>query len=53
MVWNDPSEGRVLNRLKASSVRREAEESLGRLGVDVIDLYQIHWPNPDVDVEEG
>ena len=53
MVWNDPSEGRVFNRLKASSVRREAEESLRRLSVDVIDLYQIHWPNPDVDVEEG
>ena len=31
----------------------EAEGSLRRLGVDVIDLYQIHWPNPDADVEEA
>jgi aryl-alcohol dehydrogenase-like predicted oxidoreductase len=29
------------------------EDSLRRLGVDVIDLYQIHWPNPDEDIEEG
>ena len=43
----------MFNRLKAASVRREAEGSLRRLGVDVIDLYQIHWPNPDVDVEEA
>jgi aryl-alcohol dehydrogenase-like predicted oxidoreductase len=26
---------------------------LRRLGVDVIDLYQIHWPDPDADIEEG
>jgi aryl-alcohol dehydrogenase-like predicted oxidoreductase len=53
LVWNDPSELRVFNRLKAWSVRREAEESLRRLGVDVIDLYFVHWPNPDADVEEA
>jgi aryl-alcohol dehydrogenase-like predicted oxidoreductase len=34
-------------------VRRECEASLRRLGVERIDLYQIHWPNPDADVEEG
>ena len=34
-------------------MRQEAEGSLRRLGVDVIDLYQIHWPNPDADVEEA
>jgi aryl-alcohol dehydrogenase-like predicted oxidoreductase len=34
-------------------VRRECEDSLRRLKVDVIDLYQIHWPNPDPDIEEG
>lgn len=39
--------------LKADSIRREAEESLRRLGVEYIDLYQIHWPTPDEDVEEG
>jgi aryl-alcohol dehydrogenase-like predicted oxidoreductase len=40
-------------RLKAASVRKECEDSLSRLGIDVIDLYQIHWPNPDEDIEEG
>jgi aryl-alcohol dehydrogenase-like predicted oxidoreductase len=53
MVWNDPSERKTFSRLKAWSIRQEAEASLRRLGVDVIDLYQIHWPNPDDDVEEA
>lgn len=53
LVWDDPSTGKVGNRLKAWSVREEAENSLRRLGVDVIDLYQIHWPKPEVDIEEG
>jgi aryl-alcohol dehydrogenase-like predicted oxidoreductase len=53
LVWDDRSTGKVNNRLKAWSVRQEAENSLRRLGVDVIDLYQIHWPNPDEDIEEG
>ena len=39
--------------LKASSIRREVEDSLRRLQVDVIDLYQVHWPNPDADIEEA
>ena len=43
----------VLNNLKRDSVLREAEASLRRLQLDAIDLYQIHWPNPDVDIEEG
>ena len=44
---------RVVHNLKRDSVMREAEDSLKRLGVDAIDLYQIHWPNPDPDIEEG
>lgn len=44
---------KVLERLKADSIRAEVEDSLRRLKVDVIDLYQIHWPDPDPDVEEG
>jgi aryl-alcohol dehydrogenase-like predicted oxidoreductase len=32
---------------------REAEASLERLGIDAIDLYQIHWPIPEADIEEG
>jgi aryl-alcohol dehydrogenase-like predicted oxidoreductase len=39
--------------LKRDSLRRELEVSLTRLGVDAVDLYQIHWPIPDRDVEEG
>ena len=49
----DGGAGRVVNSLKRDSIRREVEASLTRLGVDAIDLYQIHWPNPDHDVEEG
>ena len=45
--------GRILHNLKRDSILREAEASLRRLGVDAIDLYQIHWPNPDEDIEEG
>ena len=43
----------VQHVLKRDSILREAEGSLRRLGVDAIDLYQIHWPNPDEDIEEG
>ena len=49
------SQGNVQKVLKADSIRREVEDSLRRLSVDVIDLYQIHWPpDPDSpDLEEG
>ncbi len=43
----------VRHNLKRDSILREAEGSLRRLGVDAIDLYQIHWPIPDEDIEEG
>ena len=43
----------VVHSLKRDSILREAERSLRRLGVDAIDLYQIHWPNPEEDIEEG
>ena len=39
--------------LKRDSLRRECEGSLERLGIDALDLYQIHWPIPDEEVEEG
>ncbi|HUE29070.1 MAG TPA: aldo/keto reductase [Solirubrobacteraceae bacterium] len=44
---------RVIHSLKRDSILREAHASLKRLGVDAIDLYQIHWPIPDEDIEEG
>jgi aryl-alcohol dehydrogenase-like predicted oxidoreductase len=50
-VWD--SNRRIGASLKADSIRRECEASLQRLKTDVIDLYQIHWPEPDEDIEEG
>jgi len=50
-VWGDG--GTIGASLKAQSIRRECEDSLRRLQTDVIDLYQIHWPEPDEDIEEG
>ena len=50
-VWNENRE--IGKSLKADSLRRELEASLKRLKTDVIDLYQIHWPEPDEDIEEG
>ncbi len=44
---------RIFNSLKRDSIRQECEDSLRRLQVDVIDLYQIHWPQPEEDIEEG
>ncbi len=49
--WNE--KGDVLKILKKDSIRQECEASLRRLGVDVIDLYQMHWPEPEQDMEEG
>jgi aryl-alcohol dehydrogenase-like predicted oxidoreductase len=53
-VWddNDPLAAPVRN-LTDESVRQECENSLRRLGVEVIDLYQYHWPNDDVPIEES
>ena len=51
LVWD--KQGTIGNSLKAESIRREVEDSLRRLQVDVLDLYQIHWPIPDEAIEEG
>lgn len=45
--------GTVQSTLRRDVLRRECEESLRRLGVDRIDLYQLHWPRPPEDIEEG
>jgi aryl-alcohol dehydrogenase-like predicted oxidoreductase len=42
LVWDDT--GKISHNLKAASIQRECEASLRRLGIDAIDLYQIHWP---------
>ncbi len=51
LVWND--NGRVRNNLQPESIRREAEASLRRLKTDVIDLYQIHWPDPNASLRRA
>ena len=43
----------IYRSLKPASLAEELEGSLRRLGVETIDLYQIHWPNPDEEIEEG
>jgi aryl-alcohol dehydrogenase-like predicted oxidoreductase len=51
MRWTE--DRKIYRSLKAGSVQQEVEASLARLRVDAIDLYQIHWPNPDDEIEEG
>jgi aryl-alcohol dehydrogenase-like predicted oxidoreductase len=43
----------IFRSLKGKSVEEELEDSLRRLQVETIDLYQIHWPNPEEEIEEG
>jgi aryl-alcohol dehydrogenase-like predicted oxidoreductase len=51
MRWDENR--RIYRSLKADSLRQEVENSLRRLKLDVIDLYQIHWPDPEAEIEEG
>lgn len=51
LVWDEMKN--ISNRLKRESIKAEVEASLRRLEIDTIDLYQIHWPIPDEDIEEG
>src|ERR1700679_374240 len=50
MIWDEHRQ--IGHSLKADSIRRECEASLRRLRLETIDLYQIHWPNPEHDIEE-
>ena len=43
----------IFRSLRAGSLAEELDGSLRRLGVETIDLYQIHWPNPEEEIEEG
>ena len=49
LVWDEKRE--VSNSLK--HIRREVEDSLRRLATDTIDLYQVHWPKPEEEIEEA
>lgn len=51
LLWNDKRE--KVNCLDAASILRECDDSLRRLGVETIDLYQMHWPQPDAQIEEA
>lgn len=51
LVWD--GQGRKANCLERDSILRECEASLKRLGIETIDLYQMHWPVPDGKVEEA
>ncbi|RKY24313.1 MAG: aldo/keto reductase [Planctomycetota bacterium] len=51
LTWSGASQR--IACLKKESIRQECHASLKRLGVDVIDLYQMHWPEPDEDIEHG
>ncbi|MBA7495032.1 Aldo-keto reductase YhdN [subsurface metagenome] len=50
-LWD--KDGNPYGCLKKESIRSEVERSLRRLKIEVIDLYQIHWPDPDEDIEEA
>jgi aryl-alcohol dehydrogenase-like predicted oxidoreductase len=43
----------TIQSLRRDSLRRELEDSLERLGLDAVDVYQIHWPLPEDEIEEG
>jgi aryl-alcohol dehydrogenase-like predicted oxidoreductase len=51
LVWDEAKN--IDGVLKRASVEKEVDDSLKRLDVEMIDLYQIHWPNPDADIEEA
>jgi aryl-alcohol dehydrogenase-like predicted oxidoreductase len=47
------ADGRLFSDLRPESIRREVEQSLRRLRLERIDLYQIHWPKPDLEIEDA
>ncbi len=51
LLWDQANE--TINCLKAESIRKECHQSLKRLRIETIDLYQIHWPSPEEDIEQG
>jgi len=51
-IWEGNSR-EIGKSLRAKSIRQEVEASLKRLSIEVIDLYQVHWPEPDEEIEEG
>jgi len=52
LPWKEGARG-VYNDISPTSIQKEIDMSLRRLKVDVVDLYQIHWPSPDEDIEKA
>src|ERR1700722_19022143 len=49
LEWQD---GKVFRNASRARIMREVEDSMRRLRTDYIDIYQVHWPDPHVPVEE-
>ncbi|VAX22532.1 Oxidoreductase, partial [hydrothermal vent metagenome] len=52
LCWKEENLATMYHDLSAKSVAEEVENSLRRLDTDHIDLYQIHWPDPDTSIDE-
>lgn len=50
LLWDN--DGNIRNCLKPESIFREIDESLKRLNTDYVDLYQLHWPDPNTSIED-
>ena len=48
--WHE--DGTIYSSLEPTSLTSELEGSLRRLGVETVDLYQVHWPDPEENVED-
>jgi aryl-alcohol dehydrogenase-like predicted oxidoreductase len=54
LAWNDADRSAMpTNDLSPQSIPRQCDESIQRLGVDAVDLLQIHWPDPNAEIEEA
>src|SRR3984885_10431033 len=49
LEWRD---GKIYRNATRARIMQEIDDSLGRLRTDYIDIYQVHWPDPLVPVEE-
>jgi len=47
--WTD---GKVFRDASRARIQKEVDDSLRRLRTDVIDIYQVHWPDPKISIEE-
>ncbi len=50
LLWDES--GREYNCLKKASILKEIDDSLKRLDMDYIDIYQLHWPDPETPLDE-